>query len=143
MAPDPKPLELTRRRGGYDRRDRPWVEARAAWRAHAVRFGCIVCPALGQNCDGDLHAHHWLYAQHLRAYASAHAHEHFLTTAEELALECELVWHLDNGGGVCERAHRRHHNRSQPIPLALVPLKAITFAARLGLGYRLEEAYTA
>lgn len=139
---DPKPKRKPLSRRGTDRRnDRPWVEARAAWRARAVMYGCNVCQYRGQECEGQLAGHHWLYEQFIRRYVSAYAHEHALAFKDEDQMMLELIWAQANGGGLCERAHRRHHNRTEPITLDLVPLRAITFAASLGLGHRLEASY--
>ena len=104
-------------------------------------YGCNVCQYRGQECEGQLAGHHWLYEQHIRRYVEGQAHELALDRATEAQMMVDLIWAQQNGGGLCERAHRRHHNRVEPITFNLIPQRALFFAASLGLGHRLEAAY--
>jgi hypothetical protein len=113
--------------------------AAAEWTHQVVAWGCKAHPAGG--CEGVLQAHHVLYAQHIRAWARTHAYIHHLGPVALAELERRLLWDVRNGMCLCYGAHRRHHNRIEPVPLALVPPAAREFADELGLTYRLEEAY--
>ncbi len=117
------------------------VGAAVAWHDAIVAMGCEICPRLGEACEGAVQAHHVLRSQFIRGWVAAEAHEQYLTQAAHADLERELLWDLRNGQAVCYRAHRRHHNRVQPIPLWLVPLDALRFAEQLGLAHRVEADY--
>lgn len=117
-------------------------EASGNWKWRTTALGCRVCPALGQVCEGmNVNAHHIIRQQVLKRYVAAVAHEQYLDDDARADLERELLWALPNGLAACERAHRRHHNRIQPIPLDVLPLGALAFAARLNLSYVIEREY--
>lgn len=138
-GPDPKPVK---RKKGKPKTDLATLAAAKEWHDKTVAFGCRVCPTLGRECEGAVLAHHVLRKQFIRGY---------LDDREQTApfgigivredLERALMWDLRNGMGVCYRAHRRHHNRIEPIPRNLVTKDAWTFAAELGLSRRLEADY--
>lgn len=85
---------------------------------------CIAAGKFGEECEGELHAHHVITQQQLR--------QHGLY---------ELLWDPANGAAVCETHHRRHHNRRQPILQALLPMRCILFAARNDLTWMIERYY--
>lgn len=113
------------------------------WHRVTTALGCQVCPHLDQECDGVVDAHHVLYAQFIRSYVESFAHRNYLDEAEKNEMMQRLLWDLRDGMAVCYRAHRRHHNRTQPIPYRLIPASAIEFAVELGLGHRLDALYPA
>lgn len=116
IASDPKP---TRTPAPDDR------EARLDFKVAvlAVDGGCVVHddPA---ECVGRLHAHHAISQQDLR--------KHGLFA---------YLWDPTNGATACEEAHRRHHNRAEPIPYERLPQRCVDFAARHGLDYVLDRYY--
>jgi hypothetical protein len=78
------------------------------------------------GCQGPLQLHHAIKQQTLRK----HGHH-------------DLLYDHRNLITVCERHHRRHHNRTQPIPYAALPAAAIYFAHEIALHYQLERYYPA
>lgn len=84
---------------------------------------CVMGP---DECEGRVEAHHVVTRQTLRKHG----------------LEIE-EWNVDNRMGLCERHHDRHHARSQPVQMELVPGVAVDFAFELGLEWWLERYYPA
>lgn len=113
------------------------------WNRRVTALGCQVCSVIGEECDGVVQGHHVVYQQFISRWVDAHAHENDLAALEKADLLRRLLWDVRNGMGLCSRAHRRHHNRSQPIPLYLVPIGALAFAAEIGLAHRIEALYPA
>lgn len=142
MTPDPKQISPSKR---PDRRDPLETAAALEWHRRATALGCRVCPETGEACEGVIRGHHVLRKQFVRAYVDAVAHERGLDAREKARMERDLVWDHRNALGVCNRRHERHHQSSgnAKIPLSLVPLGAIRFAAELGLAHRLERDYAA
>ena len=83
---------------------------------------CIAGP---EECEGPLRAHHVLSQQQLRHAGLA-----------------DSTWLADVGACVCERHHRRHHSRVEPIPRRRLPMRCEHFAHRHGLGYILDRYYS-
>jgi hypothetical protein len=78
--------------------------------------GCCLAHDDPADCDGDVQVHHAVTQQQLR----------------KAGLD-RLVRDPRNGMAVCYRAHRRHHNRTEPIALARVPARCVLFAREHGL----------
>lgn len=111
-APDPKPARPS---------DESTREQRLEFRVAvlALDAGCVAAsPA--SPCEGNLQAHHAIDQQRLRALGLA-----------------DYLWDPSVGMAVCERHHRRHHNRREPIPLSAIPSRVRSFAA--GIGFGLDE----
>jgi hypothetical protein len=89
----------------------------------ALDAGCVA-ESPDSECEGDLQAHHGLTQQQLRKHG----------------LE-EYLWDPRVGTAVCERHHRRHHNRREPIRLAALPMRVLTFAGTFDLMHVLERYY--
>jgi 5-methylcytosine-specific restriction endonuclease McrA len=98
--------------------------ASQVWHDIVVARGCEVCPRLGEACEGPIQGHHVCSRQVLRRRKLAH-----------------LTWCLENGMGVCERAHARHTNRKQPIERRLLRRDHERFAELHGLVDVLDRAY--
>lgn len=128
-------------------RSRRWSpgERTDAERFHrlTVALGCRVCDRLGLDCDGTVHAHHVIRQQHLRSWVSLKARAEQFTAGEEEDLRVSVLWDVRNGLAVCERAHRRHHNRVEPIPRSVLLPANILFANDLQLTHRIEAEYPA
>lgn len=105
-------------------RSKEEVTASAVWKEAVIARGCEVCRARGEICEGALQAHHVVTQQALRSRGLAH-----------------LLWDVTNGLCVCYRAHRRHHNRAQPVERKLLRHENITFAERNGLVDLIERYY--
>lgn len=98
--------------------------ASAIWKEAIVERGCEVCRARGEVCEGLLQAHHVVYQQHLRDRGLDH-----------------LLWDVANGLCVCYRAHRRQHNRTQPVERRLLRPENLAFAERNGCLDLIERFY--
>jgi hypothetical protein len=96
---------------------------KAAWLLAILPRGCEVCGRRGEECEGRLQAHHVVYEQHLSE------------------LDDKERWNPENGLCVCERAHRRHHSRHQPIERSLLRPENLAFAERHGLTRLVEKFY--
>ncbi len=99
----------------------------------ALDQGCIcgmwrgpVTRDASSPCEGELHAHHVITQQQLR----------------KAGLD-EYLWDAANGAAVCERHHRRHHNRNEPISEMALPRRCLDFIAALDLSYLLDRYYEA
>ena len=90
----------------------------------ALDAGSCVAASDDSECEGEVQAHHCVTQQQLRKYGLAH-----------------YRWDPCVGASVCERHHRRHHNRSEPIGLAALPMRVLTFAATFDLMFVLERYY--
>ena len=123
-----KPLPRAKPIKARPKPKRSKVEEQASERWHAVTVarGCEVCPRRSEICDGSIHAHHVITQQQLRRRGLA-----------------ALLWDVDNGMGLCERAHRRHHNRAQPIERQLLREEHLRFADDHGLSNLIERYYPA
>ena len=89
----------------------------------ALDRGCIA-ETEGDPCEGLLHAHHVVTQQQLR--------------------DCGLfddLWNPSVGAVVCERHHRRHHNRTQPLRMSMLPGRCLLFAHHNDLGGYLDRYY--
>ena len=106
------------------KRSRVEQQASEIWWSVIVARGCEVCPKRGEICDGRLQSHHVVTQQALKKRSLAH-----------------LTWDLDVGLCVCERAHRRHHSRHQPIERSLLRPENLAFAERHGLLDLIERFY--
>lgn len=137
--PDPKPEPRKKHR----QRDHRTAAAARAWHDQTVALGCQVCEHLGEECEGVVDAHHVLRKQFIMDWVGEHvqAFPAYGDPDARAMLEREVLWYPGNGMGVCYRAHRRHHNRVQPIQRLFVPTAAWKFAKRLGLTRRLEQDY--
>lgn len=91
-----------------------------------VDRGCEVCPKRHEVCEGALQAHHVIFQKHLRDRGLDH-----------------LLWVIENGLCCCYKAHRRHHNRSQPIEREILRPENIAFANAHGLADLLDRFYPA
>lgn len=107
------------------------------WHRIVAGRGCQVCPRLGRACDGPVQAHHVTTQQYIKRYVRGLG----LPQAQHLDMLARLLWDTRNGLGVCYRAHRRHTNATERIPLALVPEQARAFAEEIGLAYVLPKQY--
>lgn len=116
-------------------------EAQENFKRRGVALGCRVCPARGETCEGTVQAHHLVRAQVIRRHVRTVAFQADLSKDETADLMRELMWASVNSLGVCERAHRRHHNRTEPIAFSLVPLAAVVWATKHGLAYAIEREY--
>ena len=116
-------------------------EAQENWKRRVTALGCRVCPARGHVCNGAVQGHHIVRAQIIRRHVRTVAFQANLSNDETHDLMRNLMWAVPNGLGVCERAHRRHHNRTAPIPFALVPFVAVTWATKHDLAYAIEREY--
>lgn len=105
-------------------RSKEEITAAAVWKEVVIARGCEVCRARGEVCEGALQAHHVVYQQHLRDRGLDH-----------------LLWDVTNGLCTCYTAHRRHHNRTQPIERKLLRRENISFAERNGLDDLIERFY--
>ena len=90
----------------------------------AADGGCIAAGKFGDECEGEVQAHHVITQQQLRHYGLD-----------------ELLWDPANGAAVCELHHRRHHNRRQPLLLEFLPARCLVFAAKQELGWIIERYY--
>lgn len=90
----------------------------------AADGGCIAAGKYGDDCEGDVQAHHVITQQQLR--------QHGLD---------DLLWDPTNGAAVCATHHRRHHSRRQPIRTEFLPARCLVFAAKQGLGWIIERYY--
>jgi hypothetical protein len=89
----------------------------------AVDGGCVAASE-ESPCDGELQAHHAITQQQLR----------------RAGLDAYL-WDPDVGAALCERHHRRHHSRREPVRLAALPERVFRFATRHGLVHVIERVY--
>lgn len=89
----------------------------------ALDAGCVA-ESSDSECEGDLQAHHCVTQQQLR----------------KAGLD-EYLWDPRVGAAVCERHHRRHHNRREPIRLGALPGRVRDFASKFGLMHVLERYY--
>jgi hypothetical protein len=96
------------KRGRKDRRDISDLDyiARQGFHDEAKSQRC--CQMCGTT-RWPWHAHHVVYEQHLKKAGAA-------------------IWCNSNSMRLCEDCHRRHHNRSQVIPLAKLHDQHITYA---------------
>lgn len=103
-------------------------------RAPRDEDGTPCCPIAddGEH-DGELQAHHVIDQQKLRHYALGAD----LTDDEA----DELLWDPDNSLAICRRHHDRHTRAIRRLPLAALELRHLTFAARIDLGYVIENRY--
>ncbi len=85
--------------------------------------GCVAATPMSE-CEGDVQAHHVITQQQLR----------------KLGLDV-LLWDPANGAAVCERHHRRHHNRREPIAKLSLPKRCRDFCVRHGLTDVLDRYY--
>jgi hypothetical protein len=98
---------------------------------HALDRDCIMADRSSRDahaadpCEGSVQAHHVITQQQLR----------------HLGLDDQL-WNPANGASLCERHHRRHHNRRQPVPWQRLPDRCRKFAHELGVSYLLDRYYT-
>jgi hypothetical protein len=76
------------------------------------------------ECEGVLHAHHAISQQQLRRYGLG-----------DYARDPRV------GAAVCERHHRRHHNRREPLQRAMLPRRVLNFVAEFNLAHLLERYY--
>ena len=103
-------------------------------RAPRDEDGAPCCPIAddGEH-DGDLQAHHVIDQQKLRNYALGAD----LTDDEADT----LLWDPENGLAVCRRHHDRHTLAICRLPLAVLEVRHLAFAARIGLGYFIDTRY--
>lgn len=122
-GPDPRPASTRKRpRTKADRE----ASERFKRAVLALDRGCVAHPD-GKGCDGPpLRAHHCTSQQTLR---NAGRHD--------------LLWSAANGMALCESAHRRHHNRVEPIRLSLVPARCLAFAREHGFADVVSRYYAA
>lgn len=95
----------------------------------AMDQGCIASrpPTVGETfspCDGEVQAHHVITQQQLR----------------KAGLD-QYLWTPQNGASLCYRHHRRHHNRVEPVTIAMLPQRCRDFAAKHFLTPLLERYY--
>ena len=88
----------------------------------ALDRGCIA--EADSPCEGDVQAHHVITQQQLRS--------------EDLE---DLLWDPANGAAVCERHHRRHHNRRESIFRDRLPARCVKFAVEFDLDQYLDRYY--
>lgn len=88
----------------------------------ALDQGCIMA-GFGE-CEGELHAHHVVTQQQLR----------------KAGLD-DRLWDPANGAATCDRHHRRHHNRREPIRESALPLRCLVFAANLDMERFIDRYY--
>jgi 5-methylcytosine-specific restriction endonuclease McrA len=93
------------------------------WRA-AKRARCAKCGRGNREGGGPLHLHHVVYEQH----AIREGGERF---------------DVRNAMTLCNSCHRRHHLRTEPVHVVLVPDAAIAFAAEImgGGAYNYFQRY--
>ena len=96
----------------------------AEWKRRAVLHGCAATGGLLGPCEGPIQGHHPLSQQALR----------------KRGLQ-DLLWDDRNSMGLCYRHHRRHDNRTQVLPRALLQDSAWEFAREVGLDWMLEKRY--
>lgn len=53
----------------------------------------------------------------------------------------EYLWDRRNRMALCDRHHRRHHNRREPVPVELVSNDNWEFARIVGLDYLIDRYY--
>jgi hypothetical protein len=82
----------------------PERHLRKTWNA-----GCLVCVRCGRAAQ----RHHVVYEQHV------------------VAVDVDQRYNIADRIGLCVEHHRAHHDRIDPVPLALLPDVAIAFAAEL------------
>jgi hypothetical protein len=87
---------------------------------------CIVCPAEGGTCAGQVQGHHAISRQALRRRG---LHRY--------------MDDLRNRVAVCEHRHEQHTTRCRPIPRELLPVSVFEFAKELGLSWYLDRFYPA
>lgn len=110
----------------------------AHWHKVVTAGGCVVCRYHGQRQTTVTQGHHVLEQKHIRGYVRGLRH---LAAVDRALLLQRLLWDARGGVGVCCDHHRRHHNRTEPIPAACVPQGAYVYAAELGLTRILERMY--
>lgn len=133
-APHPKPARREKApRKPLRTRPKPALtaaerEARLRFKTnvHALDGGACVAHDDPADCDGDLQAAHVISQQHLRK-AGRH----------------DLLWDPAGGFSACYRAHRRHDNRVEPLPVGRLPRRCVTFARSHGFGDILSRYYPA
>ena len=73
------------------------------WRSDVFTRDSFACQYCGNNCSGNLNAHH---IKHF----SMIFEEHNITTIEE-ALNCEELWNINNGITYCKECHKKIHKK--------------------------------
>ncbi len=120
MTADPRPARTRRRRLTAAERE---AAERFKRTVLALDRGCVA-ETLG-GCEGPpFHAHHVIPQAKLRA--------------ADLA---DCLWLPQAGCCLCERHHRRLHNRTEPVPLRLIPARCVRFAEAHGFGDFLARFY--
>ena len=75
-------------------------------------------------CEGKVRGHHVVTRQVLRRRGLA-----------------EYLWDQRNRLALCDRHHRRHHNRIEPVPRCVLPAVVLEFAVELDLMLYVERYY--
>lgn len=98
------------------------ISAREEFKTVVCGEPCIGAAIPGHVCDGPLQAMHVVPKQTLKRRGLRH-----------------LVWDATNGIAGCYRIHRRHDNKTEYIPRALLPARCIEWARTHGVMDALER----
>jgi hypothetical protein len=98
------------------------IAARAEFKTVVCSEQCIGTGIRGHVCDGPLQAMHVVPKQTLRRRGLSH-----------------LRYDPANGVPGCYRIHRRHDNKTELIPRALLPERCIEWAAEHGVDDALDR----